>query len=49
MLPTILGFSDETKALYFRIQGIAIAATTSMTDFEAIMERPHRHIRRRVA
>lgn len=48
MLPTILGFGDEMKALYFRIQGIAIAATTGMTDFEA-MERPHRNVRRRVA
>jgi hypothetical protein len=48
MLPTILGFSRETKSLYFRIQGAAIAATTGMTDFEA-MQRPHRNVRRRIA
>ncbi len=48
MLPTIIGFSEEMKALCFRLQGAAIAATTGMTDFEA-MERPHRNVRRRVA
>ncbi len=46
MVPTMLAFSDEKKAFFFRGQGLGIAATTGMTDFEAV-DRPHR--RRRAA
>lgn len=31
-LPSLLAFPDEWPALYFRGQGMAIAATTGMTD-----------------
>ena len=31
-LPNLLGFTDEWPSLYFRSQGMAIAATTGMTD-----------------
>ena len=41
MVPTLLGFHDQKKAIFFRAQGIAIAATTGMTDFQA-MDRPRR-------
>ncbi len=35
MLPTILGFANQKKAFFFRGQGMGIAATTAMTDFES--------------
>ena len=31
-LPNLLGFTDEWPALYFRSQGMAIAATAGMSD-----------------
>ncbi len=45
MLPTILGFANQKKAYFFRGQGMGIAATTAMTDFE----RYGRAYRRRAA
>lgn len=33
-LPTVMAFADEPEAMFFRGQGIALAAVTGMTDFE---------------
>lgn len=35
MIPSLLGFSDQKKAIFFRAQGVGMAATTGMTDFES--------------
>ena len=35
MVPSLLGFSNEKKAIFFRAQGVGMAATTGMTDFES--------------
>jgi len=35
MLPSLLGFSHQKKSAFFRAQGLGMAATTGMTDFEA--------------
>ncbi len=32
--PNLLGFSDEWPSIYFRSQGVALAAVTGMTQFE---------------
>ena len=34
MLPMLLAFGDRKEAMFFRAQGMGIAATTGMTDFE---------------
>lgn len=44
-LPNVLGFSDEKESMFFRSQGISIAAVTGLTDFEAI---PGQEIQRRI-
>ena len=41
MLPSLLGLSDQKKAIFFRAQGVGIAATTGMPDFQAY-SRSHR-------
>lgn len=33
-LPTVMAFGDEPEAMFFRGQGVALAAVTGMTDFE---------------
>ena len=45
MMPSLLGFSDQKHATFFRAQGIGIAAATGMTDFEGY----RRSYRRRAA
>jgi short subunit fatty acids transporter len=45
-LPNLLGFSDSWPALYFRSQGMAIAAAAGMTNFSAT---GHRHGHREFA
>jgi hypothetical protein len=42
LIPTILGFSDQEKSAFFRIQSLGIAATTAMTDFSAMEPRYRR-------
>ncbi|HTM42961.1 MAG TPA: hypothetical protein VL177_18720 [Terriglobales bacterium] len=44
-LPNLLGFTDEWPALYFRSQGMAIAATAGMTDDGAVRGRNRRRHR----
>jgi hypothetical protein len=41
MVPSVLGFSNQKRAIFFRAQGIGIAATAGMTDFEGY-RRPYR-------
>lgn len=35
LVPTLLAFSDEPEAPFFRGQAVALAAVTAMTDFQA--------------
>jgi hypothetical protein len=42
MMPTLLGFTDQKKSIFFRVQGLSIKATASMTDFRAIPGSPLR-------
>jgi hypothetical protein len=44
-LPSLLGFGNQKKAIFFRAQGVGMAATTGMTDFESYS----RSYRRRAA
>jgi hypothetical protein len=44
-LPNLMDFTGEWPAWFFRAHGMAIAAVTGMTDFEAI-ERPASRYRR---
>ncbi len=44
-LPNLLGFSDEWPAIYFRSQGMAIAATAGMTDNSVSRSRNRRRHR----
>jgi hypothetical protein len=41
-LPNLLGFTDEWPSIYFRSQGMAIAATAGMTQVETGRERRRR-------
>ena len=38
-LPDMFRFSDEPESRFFRMQGLALAAVTGLTDFSAIGER----------
>jgi len=39
-MPNMLFFANHSSAQFFRAQGIAMAATTGMTDFEALPSSP---------
>ena len=41
-LPNLLAFSDEWPSIYFRSQGLAVAATATMTDAGTFRRRRHR-------
>jgi hypothetical protein len=48
-IPTLLAFSDDPRAWFFRGQGLSIAAVTGMTDFRAGQRRSETRRRQRIA
>lgn len=38
-MPIVLDFANDREALAFRVQGIAVAAITGLTDYDALPER----------
>jgi hypothetical protein len=45
-MPNLMGFADENEARFFKVQAIAEAAVTAMTDFDALDRTDHyRHAR----
>ena len=46
-LPSLLGFSGEWPAIFFRSQGLAIAAINGLTDFKTDLEEEEPRFRRR--
>ncbi len=41
MMPQLMGFTDDSEARFFRMQGIAESAVTAMTDFDAMDRTDH--------
>ncbi len=40
-MPSLMGFADDDEARFFKIQAIAEATVTAMTDFDALDRTDH--------